>query len=237
MIGGEDRLLRAQELLEPLVRGASPKTVLDAGCGTGTDSIALARLGCSVIGVDSSPGMIAIARKRATENEVVVRFEIDDLLSLSTVTDASVDVIICRGNTVPHFNSIEDLKQAIRAMARVTKQDGILVLGWLNYIPVMKDQKRLVGLSGDSENAFLRFNDFNQDGSLNFNIVTMNFGTDTHKWILDWQTTRLEPWMADDVGMLLVANGWMELEIASSLDREEFSIDNSKDVFVFAVRG
>lgn len=41
------------------------RTVLDAGCGTGTLAIEAARRGASVVGVDISPRLTDIARKRA----------------------------------------------------------------------------------------------------------------------------------------------------------------------------
>ena len=49
-------------------------------------------------------------------------------------------------------------------------------------------------------------------------------------------TTRLTPWLADDVGMLIRQSGWGDLEIASDLAREEFNPEFSKDVVIFAVR-
>lgn len=237
MTGGETRIQRAIEQLEPLVKGLSSKQILDVGCGTGVDSLALARLGCSVIGVDSSPAMIAKARTRVDDSGLPISFEVNDLRSLESVSDDWADLTLCRGNTLPHLRDVDDLKKAIKALARVTKPDGLLVLGWLNYIPILRQSKRLVGTSGDEHNLFLRFYDFNEDSNLNFNIVAMKWNPKSNKWHSDWRTTTLSPWLADDVGMLMVGHGWGELEIASTLNRDEFDPDTSKDVFVFAARG
>src|SRR4051794_33837386 len=47
------------------VMAYAPRTVLDAGCGTGRVAIELARRGVAVAGADVDPSMIATARRRA----------------------------------------------------------------------------------------------------------------------------------------------------------------------------
>ncbi len=237
MTGGVSRIQKSTQLFEPLTKGLKSKNVLDVGCGTGCDSFALAQLGCNVIGIDNSTEMIHKASESTIPDNFSLKFEIDDLRRLESISDEWADLTICRGNTLPHLLSIDDLKLAIKALARVTKKDGVLILGWLNYIPVLKERSRLIGASGDEKSVFFRFNDFKEDGSLDFNIVAMTFDNDVGKWRADWQSTRLIPWTADDVGMLMVGNGWDELEIGSDLNRNDFDPDASKDVFIFAVRG
>jgi NADPH-dependent ferric siderophore reductase len=56
--------------------------VLDPGCGTGENTIHLARLGYDVHGVDSSEVAIEQARARAAEHGVAARFEVADALRL-----------------------------------------------------------------------------------------------------------------------------------------------------------
>lgn len=48
--------------------GATSRRVLDIGCGTGSYSLALAELGCEVVGVDFATGMLAQARAKARRN-------------------------------------------------------------------------------------------------------------------------------------------------------------------------
>jgi ubiquinone/menaquinone biosynthesis C-methylase UbiE len=49
----------------PLVRGMS---VLDIGCGTGTYLDIYQKGGCTVVGIDSSPAMLEVARAKLTED-------------------------------------------------------------------------------------------------------------------------------------------------------------------------
>jgi SAM-dependent methyltransferase len=47
-----------------LVEGLGPRSVLDAGCGTGRVAVELARRGLDVVGVDLDPSMLEVARAK-----------------------------------------------------------------------------------------------------------------------------------------------------------------------------
>ena len=82
------------EIEQPIVReilDALPVGVaLDAACGTGRHAEYLASLGHTVIGVDSSPGMLAHARDKVPAGE----FHEADLHALP-LDERSVDVVVC----------------------------------------------------------------------------------------------------------------------------------------------
>jgi SAM-dependent methyltransferase len=50
-----------------LVERLGPRSVLDAGCGTGRVAIELARRGLDVVGVDLDPSMLDVARAKAPD--------------------------------------------------------------------------------------------------------------------------------------------------------------------------
>src|SRR5438270_13129252 len=79
---------------EPVVaeylRGREPGVALDAACGTGRFAEFLSRRGHRVIGVDSSPDMLACARRRVPDGDFHVA-ELDRL----PPPDSAVDVIVC----------------------------------------------------------------------------------------------------------------------------------------------
>src|SRR5690606_32493900 len=60
-------------------QAAAGLRVVDAGCGIGADSLALARAGGDVLGLDNDALRVALARLNAAALEVAVRFEVADV--------------------------------------------------------------------------------------------------------------------------------------------------------------
>lgn len=92
-----DRLFKPfEELLVHAVRTAAGARVLDVGCGTGSTTLAVARLpGVSSTGIDISAPMIEAARARAERDGVPARF-ICANAQTHTFDPASFDTIISR---------------------------------------------------------------------------------------------------------------------------------------------
>jgi len=103
------------EILEGLPAGPT----LDAACGTGRHTARLAQLGHTIIGVDATPEMLEIARRKVPEAD----FRIGDLRALP-IDDASVDLVVC-AIAVSH---LPDLTPVFAEFVRVLRPNGHLVL-------------------------------------------------------------------------------------------------------------
>jgi SAM-dependent methyltransferase len=79
-----------------LVDGFGPGSVLDAGCGTGRLAIELARRGHRVVGVDSDPAMLEVARRKAP----ALRWLEGDLANPALATGEQFDVVVLAGNVL-----------------------------------------------------------------------------------------------------------------------------------------
>ena len=76
-----------------LIRG---RTVLELGCGTGTNAVYLAERGFSVVGVDGAPLAIEQARQLASSRQVAVEWMAADVAQLPDL-QRTFDLIFDRG--------------------------------------------------------------------------------------------------------------------------------------------
>jgi glycine/sarcosine N-methyltransferase len=100
---------------------AGRHTIVDAGCGTGRHSAFLADAGFDVIGVDSSPAMIEVARARGSG----ARFEVGDLLTWRP--PAPVDGVLCRG-VLNDCTEDEQRQRGLDSLFQMLRPGGLLVL-------------------------------------------------------------------------------------------------------------
>jgi SAM-dependent methyltransferase len=71
--------------VEAFIRSRAPGRALDLGCGTGTSSLALARAGWTVTGVDFVPRAIGIAKQKSKKEGLAVDFRVGDASRLRDV--------------------------------------------------------------------------------------------------------------------------------------------------------
>ena len=67
------------QVLAAEVAHLAPGTLLDLGCGRGTNALALAARGWSVLGVDISPQAVALARREAARRRLDAAFTVGEL--------------------------------------------------------------------------------------------------------------------------------------------------------------
>lgn len=76
-------------------RGGIAGPVLDAGCGTGENTLLFAALGLSVVGVDVAETALAMARCKARERAIDAEFTAADALALDRLGRKFVTVVDC----------------------------------------------------------------------------------------------------------------------------------------------
>jgi ubiquinone/menaquinone biosynthesis C-methylase UbiE len=102
-----------------------PATAIDVGCGAGLMSLELARAGLSVIGTDSSPEMVAGARRLVAEQNLADQIEVRqaDVHSLPFRSD-DFGLVVALG-LLPWLH---DPATAVGELARVLRPGGTIIL-------------------------------------------------------------------------------------------------------------
>jgi len=117
---------RTRDLDASVVRRSAPnvegRDVLELGPGTGKNTTWLARRARSVIGLDASAGMLAIARERIASDGVADHVQLvhHDITTAWPIATASIDVVI--GDLV--LEHVEEVACVFAEAARVLRPSG-----------------------------------------------------------------------------------------------------------------
>src|SRR6185436_15922498 len=101
----------------------APRSVLDAGCGTGRVAIELARCGVEVVGVDRDSSMIATARRLAPD----LHWLQSDVTTLDL--ERTFDVVVMAGNVLL-FTAPGTEAALVEGCARHVAFGGTLIAGF-----------------------------------------------------------------------------------------------------------
>ena len=103
--------------------GAFAGAVLDAGCGTGENTLHLASLGLDVLGVDVAETALAIARGKAAGRGIDADFAVADALHLDRLGRAFETVLDCG---LFHTFDSDERRDYVAGLASVTSRGGHL---------------------------------------------------------------------------------------------------------------
>jgi ubiquinone/menaquinone biosynthesis C-methylase UbiE len=99
------------------------KKIVDLGCGEGSHAKMIKELGAdSVIGVDMSEGMIAVAQEKVGKNSQDINFVVADGKCLP-IQSESADIVF--SNFVLHY--FPDAREVFNEISRVLKDDGYFI--------------------------------------------------------------------------------------------------------------
>ncbi len=217
---------------------ADPLEVLDSACGTGMHAIALAQRGYTAAGTDVSAPMIELARSNARVSAVPVRFETAGFGELAEVFGRrAFDALLCLGNSLPHLLTGRELAAALDDFAACLRPGGLLLIQNRNFDAVLARRERWMEPQAHREDEtewlFLRFYDFDPDGLITFNVLTLQReGTDS--WTQRVTSTRLRPLRQVDVMVALAAAGFTDVTCYGDMAGAAFNAETSGNLVVTA---
>ena len=104
--------------------------ILDLACGTARVGTALAAAGFEVHGIDASPALLAIARRRAKERALEIVLEPGDMRRLAS--RVRFGAVFCALDSFLHLGSTQDQLDTLEGVRRVLKPGGILAVDVFN---------------------------------------------------------------------------------------------------------
>jgi SAM-dependent methyltransferase len=106
---------------------ASGGPVVELAVGTGRIAIPIARAGIDVIGVDSSPGMLAVARAAAEEASVADRLDLRVGDLREPPVSERVPLVLCPFRSLLHMETEDEKLRALRAARELLEPGGSFV--------------------------------------------------------------------------------------------------------------
>jgi SAM-dependent methyltransferase len=250
------RLAAELPFIEEQLRAVGACQVLDVACGTGMHAIALAQRGYALVGVDVSAGMIKQARANAVEAGADAEFEVAGFGALAqklggrrlqaeshdggpdqAPSEKGIDAALCLGNSLPHLHTPDQLVQALADFAACLRPEGLLLIQNRNFDAVLARRERWMPLQAHQESGrewlFLRFYDYEGDGTLVFNVLTLR-REEGGKWGQHLGSTRLWPLRQEELTAALEGGGFEAITCWGDMQGSPFDPETSGNLVVTA---
>jgi 2-polyprenyl-3-methyl-5-hydroxy-6-metoxy-1,4-benzoquinol methylase len=233
------RLAAEIPFIEEQLQAVGARHVLDVACGTGMHALELARRGYEVLGADLSAGMIDRARANAAAANVAVEFKLAGFGQLSARIGTGFDAVLCLGNSLPHLLTPADLAAGLADFAACLRPRGLLLIQNRNFDAVLSRGERWMEPQAHREEGaewlFLRFYDFEPDGTLAFNLATLR-REDDGQWSQRVTSTRLRPWVQQELAAALGVAGFRDSMFWGDMRGTSFDPHRSPNLIVTARR-
>lgn len=140
----ETKVAEQRALLERLGVTAPAGTGLavDLGCGSGFQSIGLARLGYRVLAIDFSERLLTELRDRA--RGLPVEAIAGDIRDVARLVPSGVELAVCMGDTLSHLEREADLEPVVQGVAGRLAAGGRVVLTLRDLSGELRDLERAI---------------------------------------------------------------------------------------------
>jgi SAM-dependent methyltransferase len=183
--------------------------------------------------------MVRQARENASTQGVDVSFLEAGFGAIAPAVEGAFDAVLCLGNSLPHVLTHEHLLATFQDWFSVLRPGGLLLVQSRNLERVVAQGERWMpprsSRQGDREWIFLRFYDFEGDGSLAFHMVTLTREAGS-PWQQQETTTRLWPWKHTELVHALDQVGFQSIEAWGDVQGSVYERE-SPNLVLSATRG
>ncbi len=203
--------------LRSIFRKKGIETILDVGCGPGTQAVPLASLGFNVTGVDPSQGLLEKAREIASTHNVTVDWRVGDFMTLTDVVEGPYDAIVCKGNSLPHLLTDAEIEATIQSFYDLLRPGGVLVIGLRDFDAMLEHRPQfLPGFNHktDDDMEFVTFDIWEWESGppviATQNLFMIRGEHDNYQTIK--RTVQFRPLSTDEVKVVLLEQNFEEIE-------------------------
>jgi 2-polyprenyl-3-methyl-5-hydroxy-6-metoxy-1,4-benzoquinol methylase len=153
---------------------------LDLGCGSGFQSIALAKVGFEVLGIDLCAGLLKELRSRSRGLEIdVIQGNILDHKLYSN--KGPFEVAVCMGDTLTHLSTVDDVMLLFDHVYRNLEHGGNLILSFRDLTTELQGIDRIIPVRTDEEKLMATFLEY---GETHVQVHDVIFVRDVSGWVL-----------------------------------------------------
>ena len=147
------------------------------------------------------------------------------------------DAVLCLGNSLPHALDAGDLGDALADFAAVLHPGGLLLVQNRNFDAVLARRERFMKPEAhredDREWLFVRFYDFNPDGTITFNMVVLRRDAEGN-WSQQVEPTELRPLIYSELIASLTAASFTDIVCYGDMQGAPFDPESSDNLITVA---
>ena len=194
-----------------------PRSVLDLGCGTGSATLAFARAGLKVTGLDRSSDMLSRAQRLAEESQLQVTFLEGDMTDIR-LSDR-FDLVTCIYDAVNYLADEAELTRFFKSVVSVLAPGGAFVFDMNTRHRLMSSWEQGLVLAGDADDLYVTYRSwFDEAIDASPLIVTAFMRNPDESWSRFDEEHVERAWPIIDVGAWLQDGGFRIQQIAGVID-------------------
>lgn len=202
MLGGLDAAIaRNRDFFSHF--GIAPKgtgKALDLGCGSGAQSLPLAELGFSVDAVDSSAELLKELQQAAeARNPDRIRPVHSDMLGFADHAPGPFELIACMGDTLPHLESLDDVRSLFTLAAEHLEPDGLFLATFRDLTRPLEGTDRILPVRMEQDRLFTCFLEDDGDGVWVHDVVHERVGDSWSMHASRYRKLKIPPQVAADI--------------------------------------
>ncbi|MCG8698961.1 MAG: hypothetical protein MI922_12980 [Bacteroidales bacterium] len=137
--------------IEPNLTGVA----IDLGAGNGIQSYTLANLGFDVLAIDFNEQLLNELQVNCKELPVEVKNDLIQNVGNYEIVDP--ELISCCGDTIAHFDTMDELENLIMNCYHILPDEGKLILSFRDYSMELQDTERFIPIKSDDNRILTCF--------------------------------------------------------------------------------